>query len=227
MKLSRSTIRIGLAVTAAVFVPGGLVWAAPTPTEQQMHDRLLGKSTAASACSTPEAIESDPNCAGPSGDARPWSLTGQADKVGSRRRPAGHVRPSRAAQGAHRSGATPCDLNQAGDARSLNLCLTFARNSAVQTPASKVNLAHLAAVLAEPDLRSRKVGIDGYADASGRARLNRILSERRAQSAADYLVAHGVSADRLAARGWGATHPVPGHDPFDPVNRRVEARLAD
>lgn len=226
-------------IAAVSFLNAGATAAQDALTEQQMHDRLIGKVdakppvTAPGVCTTPEAIESNPDCANAVTANRPWSLTGHqvAAPAPVQAKPVAPRVSTRGTAGArHRApargdGAVPCDLSQAGDPLALNLCLTFAHNSASLTPTSKVNLDHLASVLSKPDLQARKVRIDGYADASGDARKNLILSDKRARSAVSYLVSKGLASDRLIATGLGATHPIPGHDPLDPVNRRVEARL--
>ncbi len=50
------------------------------------------------------------------------------------------------------------------------------------------------------------VQVDGYTDAIGPAAYNMTLSERRAQSVRQYLIARGVPEDRLATEGFGKTH---------------------
>jgi selenocysteine lyase/cysteine desulfurase len=69
-----------------------------------------------------------------------------------------------------------------------------------------------------------KVSVDGHTDERGSEALNQRLSEERAKSVMNYLVAHGVSADRLSARGLGASQPrVDRSDPLAyTLNRRVE-----
>jgi len=69
-----------------------------------------------------------------------------------------------------------------------------------------------------------KISVDGHTDERGSEALNQRLSEERAKSVMNYLVAHGVSADRLSARGLGASQPRIGRsDPLAyTLNRRVE-----
>lgn len=52
-----------------------------------------------------------------------------------------------------------------------------------------------------------KVQVDGHASSDGNDDHNQTLSERRAQAVVDYLIAHGVAADRVLAKGFGSTEP--------------------
>jgi outer membrane protein OmpA-like peptidoglycan-associated protein len=246
--MSPSAIREMLLRAAALALIAGAAapaWA-QDQSSQEIHDRLVGKQPSSAApssaagdaqCATAADIENNPACASSvSGPGRPWSLTGHAAaqapgaaQAGAPAAPARGRATSARVAGARRtkSEAAPCGLDQAGEARSVNLCLTFAVNSATLTTASRASLDNLAAALSQSDLQARKVVIGGYADATGNARHNTKLSGERAKAALDYLVAHGVAVDRLTSKGYGSSHPLPGHDPRDPTNRRVEAVLAN
>lgn len=85
----------------------------------------------------------------------------------------------------------------------------------------------LAAFLAEyPD---RKALIEGFTDSTGTVEYNQRLSERRAQSVRDALVARGVDASRLMTRGYGVAFPVAGNETAEgrQRNRRVEVIISD
>jgi outer membrane protein OmpA-like peptidoglycan-associated protein len=66
--------------------------------------------------------------------------------------------------------------------------------------------------------------VAGHTDSVGSAAFNQSLSQRRATAVVDWLVAHGVSRDRLHPVGYGATRPVAGNatDDHRRRNRRVE-----
>jgi outer membrane protein OmpA-like peptidoglycan-associated protein len=74
------------------------------------------------------------------------------------------------------------------------------------------------------------VRVDGHTDSVGSTAANQQLSDRRARSVVDYLVAAGVDAGRLHPRGFGEARPIaPNANPDgsdDPDgrarNRRVE-----
>lgn len=53
-----------------------------------------------------------------------------------------------------------------------------------------------------------KIQIGGHTDNVGNANTNMTLSENRAKAVKTYLVEHGASADRIAAKGYGAMKPV-------------------
>lgn len=50
---------------------------------------------------------------------------------------------------------------------------------------------------------SLKIDIRSHTDSRGNDKYNEALSERRAQSTRDYLINHGISAERLTAKGYG------------------------
>lgn len=66
--------------------------------------------------------------------------------------------------------------------------------------------------------------IVGHTDSTGPDAYNQKLSERRARSAADYLVARGVSSSKISTRGMGESQPVTDNstDANRAKNRRVE-----
>jgi outer membrane protein OmpA-like peptidoglycan-associated protein len=72
-----------------------------------------------------------------------------------------------------------------------------------------------------PDL---KVSIEGHTDNVGNAASNQALSEQRAQSVMNLLIAKGISKDRLSFKGWGQNNPVADNrtEEGKAKNRRVE-----
>lgn len=66
--------------------------------------------------------------------------------------------------------------------------------------------ANLTAVARKAHDTGKTVVIKAYTDETGRAAYNRQLSERRAKAVGDYMVAHGVPANHIKAKGYGPTH---------------------
>jgi adhesin transport system outer membrane protein len=70
------------------------------------------------------------------------------------------------------------------------------------------------------------VEVAGHTDKrdTSKADYNQKLSEKRAKSVSDYLVKHGIDANRLTAKGYGFDNPVAENDPKEGnmANRRVE-----
>jgi len=71
---------------------------------------------------------------------------------------------------------------------------------------------------------SSLIDIEGHTDSRGSDSHNEALSERRAQSVADYLASQGVSASSLNPIGMGEGSPVASNDTSDGrrLNRRVD-----
>ncbi len=98
----------------------------------------------------------------------------------------------------------------------------FDTGKATIQPDSEGTLNEITKLLQEnPDLKLR---VEGHTDNVGAAAANQTLSEKRAQAVVAWLVAHGVSASRLTATGFGATKPVADNSSEDgrSKNRRVE-----
>lgn len=116
---------------------------------------------------------------------------------------------------------TPTSVGQT-TAVSISAPVAFALNSARLTGGAKRLLDHVAAALASPKLSQYRFVIEGHTDASGSADINRKLSKHRAESVYSYLALQGVDISRLKAVGHGESRPLPGVDPSNARNRRVE-----
>lgn len=87
------------------------------------------------------------------------------------------------------------------------------------------NMRNLAASLGK--FPNTDILIVGHTDAVGTADYNQGLSQRRAQSVANYLVAQGVSVARLRTAGRGEMEPIATNDTEGgrQTNRRVEIAI--
>ncbi len=105
--------------------------------------------------------------------------------------------------------------------------VTFANNSAVLTGNSEDVLNDAAATLRRnADL---KVEVAGYTDNRGSVTYNVHLSQKRAETVRGYLIAQGISADMLSAKGYGPENPLADNATADgrAANRRVELRILE
>jgi outer membrane protein OmpA-like peptidoglycan-associated protein len=68
-----------------------------------------------------------------------------------------------------------------------------------------------------------EVFIEGHADSSGNQLNNKKLSETRAKNVALYLKSNGVTAERMAIAGYGATRPLASNE--TPEGRRKNRRV--
>jgi OOP family OmpA-OmpF porin len=103
----------------------------------------------------------------------------------------------------------------------------FVTGSAALTKVAKAELNKAAKIMTEhPDI---KVSVEGHTDNTGRAASNQTLSEKRAAAVKAYIVAKGVAADRLQAKGFGSTKPVANNKTLAgrALNRRVEFKSAN
>jgi OOP family OmpA-OmpF porin len=104
--------------------------------------------------------------------------------------------------------------------------LQFETGTAVLRPESEPILTELVRLLAvRPDVEL--VEVQGHTDETGSAELNRRLSEERARSVVTWLVAHGVSPERLVAKGYGKDQPIADNttEQGRALNRRVVFRI--
>ncbi len=103
--------------------------------------------------------------------------------------------------------------------------IQFALNSAELSETSKTNLSELAETLKKYD--DTNILVEGHTDITGTREYNMVLSDKRAQSVADYLKSLGVAGKRLTTEGYGPDQPVANNDSDygRQQNRRVEVAI--
>ena len=100
--------------------------------------------------------------------------------------------------------------------------ITFDTNKSDIKPNFYSTLNKVAQVLAE-DTKSG-ILVTGYTDNTGNDSINIPLSQRRAQSVANYIASQGVSTTRINSQGMGAANPIADNTTAagKEQNRRVE-----
>jgi outer membrane protein OmpA-like peptidoglycan-associated protein len=105
--------------------------------------------------------------------------------------------------------------------------VNFRVNSAVLSPEAKASLDEIAA--ATSTLKGYFIEVTGFASAEGSTKLNKALSERRAQAVKDYLIEnHNIPLRRLTTSyGFGELQAVADNTTREgrEQNRRVEIKL--
>lgn len=103
--------------------------------------------------------------------------------------------------------------------------ITFGFDSAEVQPQFQPTLNEVASTLSQ--FPQTYIDIYGHTDSDGSDAYNQGLSERRAQSVANYLARQGVQSARLATRGFGETQPIASNATEDgkAANRRVEIKI--
>lgn len=103
--------------------------------------------------------------------------------------------------------------------------ILFNVNSDVISDASYIPLNELIVLLSSHSTAS--LIIEGHTDATGSAKLNKQLSQRRAESVLRYLVEKGIDRSRLSAIGYGSERPIASNATKEgqAINRRVALKL--
>jgi outer membrane protein OmpA-like peptidoglycan-associated protein len=122
---------------------------------------------------------------------------------------------------------TGVDVIRTGDELVLRMPagITFAVDSSALQPGVQGTLNEVARTLAS--YNQTYIDVLGHTDSTGSDAYNQALSERRAQSVADYLASHGVARARMGIRGYGETQPIATNDTDAgrAQNRRVEIKV--
>lgn len=103
--------------------------------------------------------------------------------------------------------------------------ILFATNSASLSGSAFSALDQAASVLTE--YKKTAIIAQGHTDSTGTESYNQTLSERRAQSVANYLIGQGIDASRITSVGYGENYPVADNSTSAgrQANRRVDLLL--
>ena len=106
----------------------------------------------------------------------------------------------------------------------LNLTTVRFETGSAKLTRSSEDIIRQAAEAIEGAPAGTRVEVGGHTDSQGDATHNQLLSEQRARAVADALIAAGVPADRLAARGFGSNRPI--GDNSTEAGRAANRRIA-
>lgn len=114
-----------------------------------------------------------------------------------------------------------CGNLQADITAVMSTPVTFVTNGFTLSAGTQQQLTQVAEKLV--GCHSAHVAVSGYTDNTGNDGINVPLSNSRAKSVADFLVAHGVPADSVTSKGFGSADPVASNATPDgrAQNRRV------
>ncbi|MBU1669418.1 OmpA family protein [bacterium] len=98
--------------------------------------------------------------------------------------------------------------------------INFKKNSGHITLESQKVLDEVATALAGKD--DVLIEVQGHTDAGGKAKVNRSISQMRANKVKVYLIKKGLKGEHIRAKGFGETKPLSTVDPKNILNRRVE-----
>lgn len=227
---TRLTIAGGLAVAGLIFAHTSAIAQSATTTE----DIICKMSDCATAVAPAPAPEVAPETGAKpqrmqkalpdekmfslqkkqqsTGPEKMFSLQKRADAPAAAPKTAAKVQPAKAAK----------KMAPAASSSQLTMQVNFTVGSADLTDGAKTELSKYVAAMQSPQLSAMTFVIEGHTDASGAYTKNIDLSQRRAQSVVDYLVASGVSGARLKAEGFGPNRPLAGVSKRSAANRRVE-----
>jgi outer membrane protein OmpA-like peptidoglycan-associated protein len=192
----------------------GLALAQEPSPQRSAED--FAKAIQEAPCADGQDRDQDGLCPSDIGATRGFNLGARS---GAPAAPARRARPAASAPSARPAQVTAASLSTLGDLR-----ITFRSGSAEMTPQGRAEAKSFAAALMLPALSRRRFEIAGHTDASGSADPNLALSQARAESVLNFLVASGIDRGRLEAKGYGSEDLALPSAPRDPANRRVEAR---
>ncbi|OTG83115.1 OmpA family protein [Acinetobacter sp. ANC 4648] len=136
------------------------------------------------------------------------------------------VSKSNAQAGQALASINPDQANANDVVTALNLqAINFATGSSEIPAENKVILDKAASLLKQ--LPQAKVVVKGFTDNVGKPDANKALSQKRAQSVANYLTQQGVSAEQLTVIGLGQENPIADNSTKEGQfkNRRIEFEL--
>ncbi len=139
----------------------------------------------------------------------------------------GHYMDRQEAELRRQTAGTGVDVIRSGDELILRMPagITFPVDSYAIQPGAGATLNEVSRTLVSYD--QTYIDVLGHTDSTGSDAYNEALSQRRAQSVADYLGSRGVARARMGIRGYGESQPMASNDTEEgrAQNRRVEIKV--
>ncbi|MGD2139532.1 MAG: OmpA family protein [Burkholderiales bacterium] len=214
-------IRVGLALIVSVLLVTGCETIDPYTGETKVSNTTKGAAIGAAAGAVVGAISGDN-----ARERRQRALIG-AGVGGLAGGAVGAYMDSQEAELRKELENTGVSVTRNGDEITLNMPsnVTFAFGSSDLDPKFFAVLDSVAKVIVK--YNKTLVEVDGHTDSIGSAESNLVLSERRANTVAEYLVTRGVKRERTIVVGAGEDYPVASNSTVEgrALNRRVELSL--
>ncbi len=139
----------------------------------------------------------------------------------------GHYMDRQEAELRRQTAGTGVDVIRSGDELILRMPagITFPVDSYAIQPGAGATLNEVSRTLVSYE--QTYIDVLGHTDSTGSDAYNQALSQRRAQSVADYLGSRGVARARMGIRGYGESQPIASNDSEAgrAQNRRVEIKV--
>jgi len=213
-------------IGAALLAVGisGVARAADPPAQYKPQDVISAYSKTQPVC-PPKTVPADDGSCDPTAVTRGFSLASPGGKPGAQGAAGAAVRAP-AGKRVASLGSRPTTPLQPSMSPG-DLLINFELGSANLTAQARSNAKAFAEALNAPELASHRFVLDGHTDSSGSSQTNATLSQARAEAVKGFLVAQGVDAKRLDAKGYGSAKPIDPRHPASAVNRRVEGLRLD
>ena len=216
--MSRATLyaALGALIGASALPMAGTAFAQDDPAARRLIERLRPTENQTRGIRMPGSDTGTATTPPPSlTPAAPQAPAGRAAEG----KPSGGVAVNRPPPSMPRQTTAPAGV------AAVSITVNFSTGSATLTPQAKASLASLGRALSSAELAPYRFRIEGHTDTVGDADMNMSLSQRRAESVAEFLRAQfNVAPDRLVAVGMGESQllvPTPDHFP-ESRNRRVQ-----
>jgi outer membrane protein OmpA-like peptidoglycan-associated protein len=226
---ARGRLLIGHVATAIFFCWVTAAWADVTvydkaPSVEELQQKLLGGERAGQKKFKTRAIVFGDTATGADQPSSPAPQQNTPIAQPAATAPASATAPQQQAQAAALAAKpVPAQAMQVSD-NAIAFPIQFKVNSAQIMPESLPFIESIAGLMQkDPGVR---LLIEGHTDISGNYQRNMALSRERAFTVMSHLIdRYGIDPMRLMPVGKGPMEPLPGHEPTDPKNRRVQFRI--